>query len=844
MATRRKAIVTPQWKPSDLRERLTVWMAEKGWTPLPHQQEMWDAIANGESGILEMPTGAGKTYAAFFGFLPLLGDERPGLRLLYITPLRALTRDLEKALLLPRDELNLPLLIESRTGDTKSSQRARQRKALPHVLITTPESLALLLSYPEAPQMFSSLRGIVIDEWHELMGSKRGSLLELNLARLRTLSSGLQTWALSATIKNAREAAKSACGLTSSVRVLSGPFTRPLDIQTLLPAAEDRMPWAGHIGLKMLPQVLVELDNEETSLIFTNTRSQAERWFEALQMSRPDWADRMALHHGSLELKQREAVEQGVKEGRLRIVVCTASLDLGVDFPAVDRVFQIGSPKQIARLIQRAGRSAHSPGKTSQLVFVPTHALEILEIHACREAITARDIEARKALHKPLDVLAQHMVSSALAGGFREEELLAEVRTSLAFHDLSEDEFNWVLVFVRDGGGTLKAYPQYCKIVYEDGRYIVPDRTIAARHRQNVGTIISDASVLVKLGKGKRLGTIEESFLARLKKGDSFLFAGRWLELITIQELTAYVRLAHKGSGHIPVWSGGTLPWSPILSEHLRELCHAIGQGDVEGPEIASLQAILEAQDRLSAWPLHDELLIEIAKSREGTHIFIYPFEGRQIHEGIAFLVSSRLNRLRPMSCSIAVNDYGMEILCSVEIKKEELHWPELFSLRDWQADVEEALNTKELERRQFRGIARVAGLVLQNVPGTAKSTRQIQTSSGLLFDVFQRFEPGNLLLHQAHREVMELHFNRERLVASLERMMESIPLVKELEFFSPLGFPLFIERTSARLSSESAMDRIERMRAEWQKKYQQKSGARRSSSSRKKQPSGNEERL
>lgn len=837
-------MVPPQWTAQDLRERLTRWMQDKGWSPLPHQVEMWDAIAGGASGLLEMPTGAGKTYAAFFGFLPLLGDEAAGLRLLYITPLRALTRDLEKALLLPRDELNLPLLIESRTGDTKSSQRARQRKSLPHVLITTPESLALLLSYPEASAMFSSLRGVVIDEWHELLGSKRGSLLELNLARLRTLSPNLQTWALSATIKNAKEAAKAACGARSEPRLIAGPFSRPLEIRCLLPREEDRMPWAGHIGLKMLPQVLAELNCEESCLIFTNTRSQAERWHEALQMSRPEWNDRMAIHHGSLALKERERVEQGVKEGRLKIVVCTASLDLGVDFPEVDRVFQVGSPKQIARLLQRAGRSAHAPGKTSQLIFVPTHALEILEIHACREAIAAAEIEARNPLSKPLDVLAQHMVSSALAGGFVEEELYREVRSSFSFQDLSAEEFQWVLVFVRDGGGTLKAYPQYCKIVWEDGRYRVPDRTIAARHRQNVGTILSDATVLVKLGKGKKLGTIEESFLARLKKGDSFLFAGRWLELITIQELTAYVRVAHKGTGHIPVWSGGSLPWSPILSEHLRDLCDDIGQGDSDSPELRSLQAILEAQDRLSAWPLRDELLIELARSREGTHIFIYPFEGRQIHEGIAFLISKRLNRLQPMSCSIAVNDYGMEILSSADLDSRELDWRELLALENWQEDVSEALNTKELDRRQFRGIARVAGLVLQNVPGAAKSTRQVQTSSGLLFDVFQRFDPDNLLLRQAHREVMELHFNQDRLEASLKRLGAAIPLLKELEFFSPLGFPLFIERTSVHLSSESAMDRIERMRLEWQRKFQQRSAAKRSSSSRKKQPSGSEERL
>ncbi|RZA16072.1 MAG: DEAD/DEAH box helicase, partial [Proteobacteria bacterium] len=348
----------PDWTEAEMQKRIITWMKGRGWKPLPHQLAMWDAVAQGESGLLQMPTGAGKTYAAFFGVLPKLGANLNGLLMLYITPLRALTRDLEKSIRLPCEEMDLPLIIETRTGDTKASVRAKQKKRLPHILLTTPESLALLLSYPEARDMFSTLKAVVVDEWHELMGSKRGTLLELNLARLRSFNPTLQSWALSATIHNSMEAAQAINGLSTQPRIISGERNRKISIRTLLPDGEDNLPWAGHLGLRMLPKVLKEMNPKESSLLFTNTRSQAERWYEAILLSKPEWQDIIAIHHGSIELKERERVEHGVKTGTIRFVVCTASLDLGVDFPEVDKVYQIGSPKQIARLMQRAGRSA------------------------------------------------------------------------------------------------------------------------------------------------------------------------------------------------------------------------------------------------------------------------------------------------------------------------------------------------------------------------------------------------------------------------------------------------------------------------------------------------------
>lgn len=841
--SRKKFESAPIWTEKDMRTRIVQWMKKRGWKPLAHQLTMWEAIAKGESGLLQMPTGAGKTYAAFFGMLPKLGRGEEGLQLLYITPLRALTRDLEKSIRLAVEEMELPLVIETRTGDTKAALRAQQRKSLPHILLTTPESLALLLSYKESANMFGTLKGVIVDEWHELMGSKRGSLLELNLARLRSLSPDLQSWALSATIHNSVEAAMAINGMDVKPHLISGERNRKISIRTLLPDEEDNLPWAGHLGLRMLPKLMAELDPKESALIFTNTRSQAERWYEAILLCRPDWAKIMGIHHGSIELSERERVEHGVKTGEIRFVICTASLDLGVDFPEVDKVYQIGSPKQIARLMQRAGRSAHAPGKTSQLIFIPTHALELLEIVAAKDAVKSAEIEARSPVHKPLDVLAQHMVSSALADGFQADELFREVSSAYSFASLTREEFDWALAFVRDGSGTLKAYPQYCKIVLGDGRYRVLDDTIARRHRQNLGTIVSDSMMLLKLGRTKTLGTIEEGFIAKMKKGESFLFGGRWLEIVAVRDLTAYVKLAKKSKGHVSVWAGTSLPWSPVLSARLREICGMIASDEQTkinaSEELHSLQTIITAQADISAWPRSDETLIEFAQSREGTHIFLYPFDGKQTHEGLGFLLTTRLGRIKPMSCIVAVNDYGIEIVCSKTLMPSEVDWDMLVDPKDWEKDIESGLNTSELEKRAFRSIARIAGLVLQNVPGASKTTRQIQTSSSLLYDVFARFDPDNLLLKQARVEVLENQFDRERLESALNRIRNGRRKVKMLEMFSPLGFPLFLERTSVRLSSETAKDRIEQAKQEWQKSFQQKYGTKSSASSVAKPSSG-----
>ncbi|HYX34214.1 MAG TPA: ligase-associated DNA damage response DEXH box helicase [Oligoflexus sp.] len=819
------------------RER---WFADQNWRPLPHQKQAWDAIQNQASGLLELPTGSGKTYAVLFGFLPQLGDGRRGLRLLYISPLKALARDVEHALHKPCADLGLHLRVETRTGDTTAARRRQQKLQLPEILITTPESLALLLTQDNSASLFSELQGIIIDEWHELLSSKRGSLLELCLSRVRSLASGARTWALSATLPNHEEAALAACGVGSQPLLITGLPPRNIQMRTLLPGPEDRLPGAGHIGLRMLPQVATFLDPAFSTLIFTNTRSQAERWHEGQLMIRPELEDRIALHHGSLDPKTREQVEHGVKEGQIRFVVCTSSLDLGVDFPEVDRVVQIGTPKSISRLIQRAGRSAHAPGKDSELLFVPTHNLELLEIAACRRALQAGFIEPRTPREQPLDVLIQHVVSCAMGGGFQADALYQEVCTAYGFRQLTRETFDWVLRFVVEGGDVLKAYPQYCRVVLESETFVVKDRSIMQRHRQNIGTILSDSSMIVKMGR-RTLGMIEENFAARLRKGNRFLYAGRWMEVVSIADLTIYTRLSKKaGNGLIPTWLGQKLPWSPLLSTFMREVVEQLAYGSdlSDDPELSVLSAVCQAQKKISLWPHAGEILAEITGSREGEHFFIFPFEGQAVHESLGMLLVYRMSRLLAATFSLASNDYGLEIVSSIP-----LHWERdlvhgLLTTENMYQDLEAALNQTELARHKFRGIARVAGLVHQNLPGRRHSNRQVQSSSGLLFDVLKRFDTGNLLVRQAEVEVMEDQFN----CAGLQRVLlklQSTPIrFQTTRNFSPLAFPLYVERVSAQISSEQLADRIERIKNSW-KQPSGKSAAKSSRSSPKKPSTG-----
>lgn len=810
--------------------RLERWFAGKGWTPFDFQREVWDAYRAGESGLIHAATGTGKTYAVWLA--PLLEwmeshpDEAarprrraasPPLRVLWLTPLRALAADTEAALRAPLLDLGLPWSLERRTGDTKASVRDRQRSRLPTALVTTPESVSLLLSRPDAKDLFSDLRLVVVDEWHELLGGKRGAQTELALARLQRFRPELRVWGLSATLGNLPVALAALLGPGRGGRLVRGEAPKEIRIDSLLPDTMERFPWAGHLGLKLLPRVVAAIEEGQTALVFTNTRSQTEIWYQELLEARPDWAGEIALHHGSLDRKVRDWVEDGLREGRLRCVVCTSSLDLGVDFAPVDRVLQVGSPKGIARLVQRAGRSGHRPGLPSRVTCVPTNAFELVEVAAARRSLASGRIEPRTPHEKPLDVLAQHLVTVAVGGGFRSAELYDEVRTAWTYRDLTPAEWEWTLDFVTRGGPALAAYPEYRRVAEVDGRYVVPDRQVARRHRMSIGTITSDAALTVQSVGGAKLGTVEESFIARLRPGDRFIFAGKTLELESVRDMTAYVRKA-KGGGLIPRWMGGRMPLSTELAASVRALLEETRSGVFAGPEMEAVRPILELQARWSVVPAADELLIERLKSREGHHLFLYPFEGRLVHEGLAALLAWRLSRLQPITFTLAVDDYGIELLSPDRAPLDEALAAGLLSAGNLAEDIPASLNAAEMARRQFRDIARVAGLLFQGFPGQRKPARHLQASSGLFYEVFTKYDPGNLLLHQAHREVLEQQLERSRLGRTLARLAESRVTILELERASPLAFPLLVAHMRDKLSSEKLSDRVRRMQVRLEK--------------------------
>lgn len=809
------------------RQSVVDWFDGRGWVPFAFQTDTWDAYLDGGSGLVNVPTGAGKTWAAWGGpLIELLAEHAvtpepssrrarrvDGLRVLYLSPLRAVARDIELALRAPLDALAPDIRVEGRTGDTASSLRARQRRVLPPVLVTTPESLSLLLSYDDAPARFAGLRAVIADEWHELMGSKRGIQVELALARLRRFAPDVRTWALSATIANLDVAAKAAVGVDATPTLVQADIDRPVEIDVLLPEDVGAFPWAGHLGIEMLDPVVEWLDPDVSTLVFTNARSQAEQWAQAIVQARPSWASRVALHHGSLERADREVVEAGLKSGELTIVVCTSSLDLGVDFGPVDRVMQIGSPRGVARLLQRAGRSGHRPGATSRITCVPTHGVELLEIAAIREAVERGDIEGRLELAHPLDVLTQHLVTCALGGGFTPDGLLDEVRTAWAYRNLTASDFSWALELVTEGGKTLRAYDEYRKVEPVDGRFVVPREPVARLHRMNIGTIISDPSVTIAFRGGRSLGTVEERFVARMKPGDRFVFAGRVLELVRFSGVRAVVKAAKGRSNHVPRWGGGRLPISDPVSRALRRYVAEARVGAATGPEREAVQPLLDVQLAMSDLPDRDELLVETTETRDGWHLFVFPFEGWLVHEGLAALIALRASRVAPTTFTMSSNDYGFELVAADPYPFADVVNHALFTTDDLDADIAEAVHVAELQRRQFRVVSRVAMLVPQNRPGKQKGMKYLQTSSDLLFDVFKDYDPDNLLLAQAEREVYEQHFERDRLAAALERIADHEIRFVTTERPSPLAFPLVIERVRARVSSETLAQRLARLR-------------------------------
>lgn len=791
-------------------DKIVSWYETQKWTPWPFQTEAWDSYLAGESGLISVPTGAGKTYSAFFG--PLIDClDRPGqgLKILYLTPLKSLSRDIEKALLRPIEELGLSLTVESRTADTSSARKQKQKKTPPDVLLTTPESLAVLLSSNDRETLFRSLRCVILDEWHELLGSKRGVLTECSLSHLRTIQPKLQTWALSATLANLEEAAQVAVGTDGPPKIIQTELSRPVDIKSLHPDSVEEIAWVGRFGLRHAERLAETLNPEVSTLIFTNTRAQAEGWFEALKSCRPKWSKLFGLHHGSMELKERHRVEEGAKEGSLPFVVCTSSLDLGIDFAKVERVVQVGSPKSLARLIQRAGRASHRPMSPCRIDLIPTHAWEVIEIEAVKKAMEKGQIESRRPLKLCYDVLTQHLTTLAVGGGFDKQSTYGALKKTAAYAELTMEAYEEVLSHLTTGGRSLKAYPDYHKLKEQNGLYTLRNPRQAAFHRMQIGVIQSDPQVQVKSLQGKRLGTVEERFIAKLPPGTPFLLGGKAYKVVLTDNLEVRVRRTQAKNPVMPVWVGSALPFSPSVAKAVREEFSSDRLGEFE-------KEILKAQETVSDIPKADEFMIETAKTKEGWHTFFYPFEGKAVHDALAALIAYRLSQLTPSTLTTSATDYGFEILGSIKIDWTEALVQKLFSIDSLKSDLEESINLSAFAKTRFRDIAKISGLVFTGYPGKKKSIRQVTMTSSLIFDVFAHHEESHFLYRQAFRELFEQEFDLPRMKTLLARLSSQKIKVVPLKKLSPLSLPIFAETMSARVSTETLKERIERIQKGW----------------------------
>ncbi|MEL7251836.1 MAG: ligase-associated DNA damage response DEXH box helicase [Bacteroidota bacterium] len=798
------------------------WFKQQGWQPFPFQEQSWGNYLAGKSGLVNAPTGSGKTYSLLVPIvLEFLREAPPvpktgsyGLRAIWITPIRALTKEIQQSAQRLLVDFGIDWQVGIRSGDTTTSQRKKQLKTPPEILITTPESLHLLLATKGYARYFRNLKTVVVDEWHELMGSKRGVQMELALSRLRGLLPELKTWGISATIGNMDEAIEVLFGpdRASSAVVIRSGIEKKVQIHTVLPDEVETFPWSGHLGITLLEKVVPIIQKSQSTLIFTNTRAQCEIWYQRLLDVVPDLAGIMAMHHGSISRELRDWVETALHEGQLKAVVCTSSLDLGVDFRPVETIVQIGSAKGVSRFLQRSGRSGHRPGVESVIHFVPTHSLEILEGPALRQAAKEKGLESRIPYIRSFDVLAQYLVTLAVSDGFRPAEILSEVRQTFCFQSVSDDEWAWLLAFVTTGGSSLGAYDEYKKVVVENGLYKVTSRRIAMRHRLGIGAIVSDGSLRVKFVTGGYLGTVEEWFVGQLKVGDTFWFAGRSLEFVRVKEMTVLVRISKKKKGKIPAWLGGNLQWSNQLSAFLRKKLNEIGT-PTEEPELIALQPLFEIQAERSRVPNDRELLLEYFKDREGYHLLCYPLEGRFVNEGLVNLLAYRIGQKKPITFSIAVNDYGFELLSDQEIDIRLFVEEGLFSLDNLASDIQSSINTMEMAKRRFRDIASIAGLIFKGFPGKQKRDRHLQSSAQLFFEVFSDYEPDNLLLLQAYEEVMTFQLEEARLRTALERINEQKICVEFPNRATPFSFPIMVDRLRSRMSSERLADRIARMK-------------------------------
>ncbi|QNA43364.1 ligase-associated DNA damage response DEXH box helicase [Lacibacter sediminis] len=838
-------------------QRIASWLSAKGLHPFAFQEEAWQHIAAGKSGLVNAPTGCGKTFSVFLGSLIRFINQHPedyqtktksGLQLIWITPLRALAKDIGRAMEEAIGELGMNWSVGIRNGDTTTAERARQKKQLPEVLIITPESLHLFLASKGYADAFKTVQVIAIDEWHELMGSKRGVQVELAISRIvngqwSMVNKKPMIWGISATIGNLEEAKEVLLSpLSEEGVIVKAHMKKQIEIESVLPDEIENYPWAGHLGIKLIHKVIPIIEQSTTTLIFINTRGMSERWYQELLNHAPELAGAIALHHGSIEQELRLWVEEALHTAKLKAVVCTASLDLGVDFRPVETVIQVGSPKGVSRFLQRAGRSGHSPDAVSKIYFLPTHSLELVEAAALKNAIDENLIESKEPMLLCFDVLIQYLNTLAISDGFKPEEIFKEIKSTYCFRDLNENEWHEVLQFLVEGGKALHQYDDYKKIEVIDGVYRIQNRRLAMRHRMNIGTIVSDAMMKVKMVSGGYVGVIEEYFITRLEPGDSFTLAGRNLELVQIKDMTAFVKKSTSKKTIVPSWNGGRMSLTANLGKKLRETFNEVselehstiqktkkkkntasltGADNAEtwadpAPELIHLSSLFQLQKELSHIPKDDELLIEQHESKDGYHLLVYPFEGRQVHEAMSAILAYRIGKIAPLTFSIAMNDYGFELLCDQPIPVDDTNASDLFTLDYLTQDIQRSVNSTEMARRKFRDIAVIGGLIIQSSPGEQKKARHLQASASLLFNVFSEYDPKNVLLRQAYQEVFDQQMEEVRLRNAFNRIRQSKIILTFPKRFTPLSFPIIADGLNRNnLSSEKLEDRIRRMQAQ-----------------------------
>ncbi len=852
---------------------ITKWLQTKEFKPFAYQEESWQHIINSKSGLVNAPTGTGKTFSIFLGSLIQFINQHPtnyqtksknGLQLIWVTPLRALAKDIGRAMEEVIEELGMKWKVGIRNGDTSISERQKQKRQLPEVLIITPESLHLLLAQKGTTKVFSTLKNIAVDEWHELIGSKRGVQIELANSRIMgirnaqqsTLNPQCSIWGISATIGNLEQAMEVLLSplLGRGVRgeVVKAHLNKKIEIESILPDEIEKYPWAGHLGLKLAHKILPILEQSKTTLIFINTRGMSEMWYQTLLNIAPELSGAIALHHGSIERELRTWVEEALHEGKLKAVVCTSSLDLGVDFRPVETIIQVGSPKGVARFLQRAGRSGHQPDAVIKIYFLPTHSLELTEAAALKQAIGEQFIESREPMILCYDVLVQYLCTLAVGDGFRPEEIWGEVKATHCFAHLTEEEWQQILRFITTGGHALNQYDEFKKVEVENGLYLIKSRPMAMRHRMHIGTIVSDAMLKVKFMTGGYVGVIEEGFISRLEPGDSFTLAGRQLDLVMIKDMTVLVKKSTAKKSIVPSWQGGRLPLSASLGKVLRQqfdkaskvlndgnqsptgnkqtkrklskaeptkerqgeiTLSSIGTAENNLPvEISVLLPLFKLQQQLSHLPVANELLVEQIETKDGFHLFVYPFEGRLVHEATAAILAYRISKITPITFSIAMNDYGFELLSDQPIPVDDSNVYELFSADNLMNDIQRSVNATEMARRKFRDIAVIGGLIFQGYPGEHKKARHLQSSAGLLFNVFNEYEPNSVLLRQAYQEVFYQQMEEVRLRDMLQRIQQSKIVITFPGRLTPFCFPIKVDSMRENLTSEKLEDRVKRM--------------------------------